>query len=375
MLLLYLMHSKLLYQIALTKIKGVGDIIARNLLEIIGDEEAIFKSTKKELSTIQGISSKLINEILNPDVLKLAEKELYFIERNKIQTFFIKDPDYPIRMKDCMDAPVLLYFKGNSTLNTTKVIGIVGTRKSTHYGNSFCNDFLSELSTYFPDTLIVSGLAYGIDINAHNSALKSNLPTVGVLAHGLDRIYPSAHRKTAIEMLNNGGLLTEFSSGTEPNKFNFVRRNRIIAGIADALIVVESDTKGGSLITADIANSYNKDVFAVPGRVTDQLSQGCNKLIADNKAVVLESVSGFLKQMNWIDLPNTKKETKQQTLFLDLTEDEQKIYDILSISDSVHVNTLSLETNIPISQLFFNLLEMEIKKIVTPLPGGQYKRL
>lgn len=369
------MHSKLLYQIALTKIKGVGDIIARNLLEIIGDEEAIFKSTKKELSTIQGISSKLINEILNPDVLKLAEKELYFIERNKIQTFFIKDPDYPIRMKDCMDAPVLLYFKGNSTLNTTKVIGIVGTRKSTHYGNSFCNDFLSELSTYFPDTLIVSGLAYGIDINAHNSALKSNLPTVGVLAHGLDRIYPSAHRKTAIEMLNNGGLLTEFSSGTEPNKFNFVRRNRIIAGIADALIVVESDTKGGSLITADIANSYNKDVFAVPGRVTDQLSQGCNKLIADNKAVVLESVSGFLKQMNWIDLPNTKKETKQQTLFLDLTEDEQKIYDILSISDSVHVNTLSLETNIPISQLFFNLLEMEIKKIVTPLPGGQYKRL
>lgn len=252
------MHSKLLYQIALTKIKGVGDIIARNLLEIIGDEEAVFKSTKKELSTIQGISSKLINEILNPDVLKLAEKELNFIERNKIQTFFIKDEDYPIRMKDCMDAPILLYFKGNSTFNPTKVIGIVGTRKSTHYGNSFCNDFLSELSVYFPDTLIVSGLAYGIDINAHNAALKSNLPTIGVLAHGLDRIYPSAHRNTAVEMLENGGLLTEFSSGTEPDKFNFVRRNRIIAGMADAVIVVESDTKGGSLITADIANSYYK---------------------------------------------------------------------------------------------------------------------
>lgn len=247
--------DKRLYQIALTQITGVGDIIARKLLQIIGDEEAIFKSNRKSLINT-GISSKIADEILNTKVLERAEKELNFVEKNKISTYFISDKDYPHRLKDCSDAPILLYFKGNVNFNVEKVISIVGTRKSTNYGNSFCDSFLKDISSTFPDTLIVSGLAYGIDIQAHRSALKYNLPTVGVLAHGLDRIYPSVHRQTAKEMIHNGGLLSDFPSETEPDRFNFVKRNRIVAGIADAVIVVESDERGGSLITAEIANSY-----------------------------------------------------------------------------------------------------------------------
>lgn len=364
--------SKTLYQIALTKINGVGDVIARNLLDIIGDEEEVFRSSKKNLSSIKNISTKLVDEILNPEVLHKAEKELLFIEKNKIQTFFIKDENYPFRMKDCYDAPILLYSKGNLDFNTPKVIGIVGTRNSTDYGNTFCQKFIEEISVIYPDTLIVSGLAYGIDIQSHRASLKNNLPTIGVLAHGLDRIYPAVHRKTAIEMLNQGGLLTEFPSETEPDKFNFVRRNRIIAGISDVVIVVESDVKGGSLITADIANSYNREVFAIPGKITDQYSKGCNKLISDNKAILFESTEQFLNQMNWKKGQN-KVIPKQPTLFLDLTHEEQSIYDMLSKEKSVHVNLISIETGIPVSQLFFNLLEMEIKGIIKPLPGGQYK--
>lgn len=366
------MSSKLFYQIALTQIKGVGDVIARSLLEIFQDEEAVFKTNKKTLSSIKGLPSKLINEILDPEVLNRAETELAFIEKNKIDTYFINSETYPLRLKECVDAPVLLYFKGNVDFNKTKVIGIVGTRKSTDYGQTFCDKFLEEVSISYPDTLIISGLAYGIDIHAHRASLKYNLPTIGILAHGLDRIYPAVHRKTAVDMLNSGGLLTEFVSETEPDKFNFVRRNRIIAGMSDAVIVVESDIKGGSLITADIANSYNRDVFAVPGRVTDPLSQGCNKLINDNKAAIFESPSAFFQAMGW-DKGKTSSKPAQKSLFIELTEEEQAIYDLLSKSETVHVNDLSKETHIPVSSLFFNLLEMEMKGLIKPLPGSLYK--
>lgn len=365
------MNSKRLYQIGLTKINGIGDIIARNLLDIIGDEEEIFKSTRKSLLTIKGISSRLVDEILNPNVLKEAESELNFIEKNNIQTFFIKDETYPYRLKDCTDAPTLLYYKGCKDLNANKIISIVGTRKSTDYGNSFCENFIKEIATYFPDALIISGLAYGIDICAHKYAMIENLPTVGVLAHGLDRIYPSQHRKYAVEMLKNGGLLTEFPSGTEPDKYNFVKRNRIVAGISDATIVVESDVKGGSLITADIANSYNREVFALPGRVTDHASKGCNKLITENKAIMLQNIESFIQQMNWNNSASVIP--KQTELFLELTDEEQVIYDALINCENKHVNQISIETNIPVSQLFFFLLEMEIKNIIKPLPGGVYK--
>ncbi|NDW08884.1 DNA-processing protein DprA [Dysgonomonas sp. 520] len=365
--------EKLLYQIALTKINGVGDITARQLLEVIGDEKEIFMSSKKNLMSVRGIAHCLVEEILNPEVLRKAEKELDFVLKNNIQTYFISDDNYPFRLKECLDAPALLYYKGNADLNNTKIISIVGTRKSTNYGNSFCEKFVEDISKNLPQALIVSGLAYGIDIQAHKAALKNNLPTVGVLAHGLDRIYPSSHRNTAIEMVKNGGLLTEFPSETEPERYNFVRRNRIVAGMADAVIVIESDKKGGSLITAEIANSYNKDVFATPGRTTDKYSAGCNQLIEDNKAIILQSAESFLRFMNWDTSKKKQAQAKQRQLFLDLSENEQAVYDILFQSESVHINLLSSQVEISVSQLFPTLLEMEMKGIIEPQPGGLYK--
>ncbi|MFV0468570.1 MAG: DNA-processing protein DprA [Dysgonomonas sp.] len=365
-------QSKLLYQIALTQIRGVGDITARQLLEVVGDAEEVFRMGKKKLLSIRGISQSLANEILNPEVLRKAEEELCFVEKNKIKTYFFTDSNYPSRLQECLDAPVLLYHKGNADLNAKKIISIVGTRKSTNYGNSFCHNFVEEIGSICPDIVIASGLAYGIDIEAHKAALKNNLSTIGILAHGLDRIYPSTHRKTAVEMLEKGGLLTEFTSGTEPERHNFVRRNRIIAGIADAVIVIESDKKGGSLITAEIANSYNKDVFALPGRTTDLYSSGCNRLIVDNKALLLQSAKSFVDLMNW-DISTTKKpQTKQRQLFPDLSVDEQKIYDLLLEAESVHMNALSSRVSIPLSTLFSTLLEMEMKGIIEPMPGGLY---
>lgn len=365
-------RTKLLYKIALTQIEGVGNTLARCLLDTVGDVEAIFTSNKKSLMAIRGISSILADAVLNPKVLEKAEKELLFVEKNHIQPFFYQDTNYIKRLNECVDAPILVYYKGNADLNASKVISIVGTRKSTSYGNDFCNNFLEELASIYPDILVVSGLAYGIDIHAHKAALKYQLPTVGVLAHGLDRIYPASHRRVAVEMLDNGGLLTEFASETEPDKFNFVRRNRIVAGMTDATIVVQSDTKGGSLITADLANSYNRDVFALPGRVTDKESSGCNKLIEDNKAILLQSAESFIKQMQW-DVNKKLNIPKQQQLFLDLSPNEQAVYDLLAASESLHINSIANQVSIHVSELLSLLLTMEMKGIVKTVPGGSYQ--
>lgn len=366
--------TKLLYKIALTQIEGVGDILARNLLETFGNVEEIFRANKKTLITVKGISTYLADAILDSKVLIKAEKELQFVEKNNIKTFFYSDEDYCYRLKECIDAPVLLYYKGNTDLNASKIISIVGTRKSTNYGNDFCESFLEEIASIHPDILVVSGLAYGVDIQAHKSAIKYNLSTVGVLAHGLDRIYPSSHRKTAVEMLENGGLLTEFPSGTEPDRFNFVRRNRIVAGMADATIVVQSDAKGGSLITAELANSYNKEVFALPGRITDKESFGCNMLIEDNKAILLQSAESFIKHMQW-DVNNQIVKPKQRQLFMDLSDDEQAVYDLLGIKESLHINLIANQIGIPVSNLLSTLLTMEMKGIVRTIPGGSYQLL
>lgn len=365
--------DKRLYQIALTQIKGVGDIIARNLLQVVGDEEKIFKSGRKFLLSISGISSKLVDEILNPEVLDKAEKELSFVERNNISTYFISDERYPYRLRECSDAPILFYFKGDTDFNPQKVISIVGTRNATNYGINFCETFLDYISSHHPDTLIVSGLAYGIDIHAHRAAIKNNLPTVGILAHGLNMIYPHAHRQTAKEMLNHGGILSEFTSGTDPERYNFVRRNRIVAGICDTVIVVESDEKGGSLITAEIANSYCKDIFAVPGKMTDKYSRGCNKLISSHKADLFQSNEYFLQQMGWDNETSKAKKKKaiQKQLFSELTEEEQKIVDILT-SNTLHIDQLAREAQIPSYQLFSILLEMEMKGIIKNTPGNMY---
>lgn len=363
--------NQLLYQIALTKTKGVGDVTARCLLEYFGDAQSLFNTKKKELEAIQGLPKNVIASLLDSNTLKLAEEEVNFILKNKINTYFIQDEKYPTRLKECVDAPILFYLKGNVNLDASKIISIVGTRKSTHYGESFCESLLSELSNLFPDIVVVSGLAYGIDICAHRNCLKNGISTLAVLAHGLDRIYPSVHRKTAVDMLENGGLLTEFTSKTEPDKHNFVRRNRIVAGLSDATIVVESDIKGGSLITADIANSYNRDVFSVPGRTTDVQSKGCNKLIQQHKASIIRSADDLIEMMNW-DQTVKKNEPKQKELFLNLSAREELIYNALSKMGDTHVNTIATETEIPVAQLFSTLLELEMRGIIKPLPGSMY---
>lgn len=364
--------EKILYQIALTHINGVGAILARSLMQAMGDEEAIFRGSIRQLEAVPRISRRLIGEIRNPEVIKRAEEELKFIEKNNIRPLFFTSREYPERLTNCIDAPVLLYAKGDADFNREKIVSIVGTRNATEYGLEFCRRFIKELSEQFSDLIIVSGLAYGIDICAHRTALQNGLPTIAVLGHGLDRIYPSAHRKTAIEMLDQGALITEFPSGTNPDRHNFVRRNRIVAGMADAVVVIESAEKGGSLITADIADSYYREVFAVPGRTSDALSAGCNRLIAENKAILLQDTKGLIDQLAWLPA-SIPTQPKQKELFSDLTEEEEKVCNVLNGVESMHVNMLAIELNLPVSELFFSLLELEMKNIVQALPGGVYK--
>lgn len=368
----FMKEDKSLYQIALTQIKGVGVMHARNLMQVIGNEEAIFKEDIRKLESIPRISRRLIAEIRNPGVLKRAEKELEFITDNKLRLIFFTDEDYPQRLTQCIDAPLLLYAKGNADFNHQKTISVVGTRNSTRYGEEFCKEFIEELSRRISDLQVISGLAYGIDICAHRAALKHNLSTIAVLAHGLDRIYPQMHRQTAVDMLQNGALLTEFPSGTNPDKHNFVKRNRIVAGMVDTVVVIESGAKGGSLTTADIANSYYREVFALPGRIHDKMSVGCNKLISENKANLFEGIDSFISHMGWEENKKVVLPT-QQELFPDLSEEEVLVCEKLKMAGATHVNTLAIELNIPVSELFMTLLELEVKNIVTSLPGGMYQ--
>ncbi|HBT85895.1 MAG: DNA-processing protein DprA [Fermentimonas sp.] len=366
------MTDKSLYQIALTQIKGVGVTLARNLMEVMGDEEAVFKESISKLETIPRISKRLITEIRNSEVLRKAEKELEFVTKNNIHLLFFTDKNYPQRLNNCIDAPILMYAKGNVEFNRNKVINIIGTRNATKYGLDFCRDFVKDISQRFPDIQIISGLAYGIDICAHRAALKNGLSTVAVLGHGLDRIYPYVHRQTAIELTNNGALLTEFPSETNPDGHNFVRRNRIVAGMSDATIVMESGSKGGSLITADIANSYFREVFALPGRINDKMSYGCNQLISGNKALLLQSTESFISHMGW-EVEEKKKIPKQIELFNDLSTEEEKVCSSLKEKSPKQVNNLAIELNVPLSELLMTLLELEMKNLVTALPGGMYK--
>jgi DNA processing protein len=367
--------QNLLYQIGITLVKGIGNIIAKQVIETLGDVSLLFTEKAHRLILVPGISRKIISEIHHPDVLRRAEKEVAFIEKNKITPLFIKDKNYPNRFKDCIDAPPLLYFRGNADLNTSKIISIVGTRNATSYGKKITEILLHDISEIYSEALIISGLAYGIDICSHKAALKNKLPTVGVLAHGLDRIYPAIHRNTAIEMLNNGGLLTDFISETVPDRQNFVKRNRIIAGISDCTIVVESAEKGGALITANIADSYNKDVFAVPGKVTDSHSAGCNTLIKEKKAALITCAEDLLREMCWNKEKKHNMPTVHRSLFVDLSPNEQILTDLLSKSDKMQLNNIAIELNMPINQLTALLFDLEMKGIVRCLPGGLYRLL
>ncbi|MDR0769560.1 MAG: DNA-processing protein DprA [Dysgonamonadaceae bacterium] len=366
-------NQNLIYQIGITLVKGIGNIIAKQIIGNLDDISQLFTEKKHLLERIPCLSRRLIAEIHNPNVLTRAEQEIRFIEKNKITPLFITDSDYPKRMQECVDSPVILYYRGNADLNATKIISVVGTRNASAYGRDMTGQLLRDVKERFPETLIVSGLAYGIDVVAHRAALRENLATVGVLAHGLDRIYPAAHRNTAVEMLNNGGLLSDFISETIPDRQNFVKRNRIIAGIADCTIVVESAIKGGALITANIADSYNRDVFTFPGKVGDRYSEGCNSLIKDKKAMLVTSALDVFSEMNWDVQPKAAAgQSVQRNLFIELNPDEKMVTNLLSKAKNIQLNILTIELNWPVSKLSNVLFELEMKGMICCKPGGLY---
>ncbi len=364
-----IMDELLKYKIGITLIPGIGDVLAKNLISYCGSVEGVFKENKIKLKKIPGIGQVLADAIRKNNVLERAEEEIKFIEKYKIKPLFYLDEEYPQRLKHCADSPVMIYYKGNTDLNRKRIVSIVGTRRVTEYGKKLCRDLVSGLAGH--DILVVSGLAYGIDICAHKEAIANNLPTVGVLAHGLDKIYPAVHRSTAEKMLSNGGLLTDFMSRTQPDPQNFPMRNRIVAGMADATIVVESKDEGGSLITADIANSYSRDVFAFPGRVDDEFSIGCNQLIKNNKAALIESATDVIRIMGWEPADKKKKTTRQQTLFLNLTKEEEVLVGLLR-EKSIGIDELCLAAKLNMSKVSMLLLNLELTGVIKSLPGKLY---
>ncbi len=364
------MLENLKYKIALTLIPNIGDILAKRLVAYCGSVQAVFEEKKSSLEKIPGIGSMHANAVINNSIFELAEEEIKFIEKNNIQPLFYLDSNYPKRLTYCEDSPVMLYYKGNVNLNSEKIISIVGTREATEYGKKMCEKLIADLAIH--NVLIVSGLAYGIDICAHKAALDNGLPTVCTLAHGLDRIYPAIHKLTAQKMLENGGWLTDFTSKTPPDRENFPRRNRIVAGIADATIVIESKKSGGSLITADIANSYNRDVFAFPGRVDDVCSEGCNNLIKQNKAALIQSAADLVYILGWEQTKNIKA-PQQKKLFLELSADEEVLVNVLKEKDSVTIDDLCFASKLPMSKVSGLLLTLEFSGIVKSLPGKAYR--
>lgn len=363
-----------LCSLALTQIPGLGLIGACNLVKNMGNASAVFEHRTELPQLIPGVSAKLISALNRPQAFERAEQELMFCEKNHIQCLTLQDEKYPSRLRECDDAPLVLFYRGNADLNGLHIINMVGTRHATPYGQDICVRFLTELSQVCPDVLVVSGLAYGIDIHAHRAALQNQLKTIGVLAHGLDRIYPAEHRKTAVSMLEQGGLLTEFMSGTNPDRQNFVKRNRIVAGMSDATIVIESAAKGGALITAELAGSYHRDCFAFPGRIQDEFSIGCNHLIKTNQATLLTSAQELVECMGWNGTPVKKEEAIQQELFIELTETEESIVKRLRTApDGLQINTLVVDTNIPVNRMSGLLFELELKGVVRALAGGVYR--
>ena len=362
----------LIYKLALTLIPGVGSVNGKSLVAYCGGVKAVFMEKKRALLKIPGIGEQTINAIANHNVFGRAEEELAFIEKNKITPLFYLDKEYPIRIKQCHDSPLMLFYKGTSELNAPKVVAMVGTRKATEYGRDMCRKIIEGLVEQ--NVLIVSGLAYGIDTWSHKAALDNKLETIGVLGHGLDRIYPYANRALAEKMTESGGLLCEYMSNTMPDRENFPMRNRIIAGISDAVIVVEAGASGGALITAEIANSYNRDVFAVPGRLGDPHSEGCNKLIKINKAALIQSAKDISYLLNWND-ENDKKKSVQRQLFLDLSPDEELIVNTLREKGDMEVDTLLLETQLMPAKAASVLLNLEFEGVIRCLPGKVYRLL
>ncbi len=362
----------LLYKVALSMIPGIGGVLARNLVNHAGSVEAIFREKITTLTRVPGIGEVIAGRIREAGTLARAAEELQFAEKNGIRLFFYLDEDYPRRFSRCQDAPVVFYLKGKVNLDSAKAISIVGTRSATDYGRQVCDNLIRDLAAKGYESLIVSGLAYGIDIQAHKSALKVGLPTVGVVGHGLDTLYPAAHLKVAQRMLENGGLLTDFPSQTRIDPSNFIRRNRLIAGLSDATIVIESGLKGGALITADMAASYDRDVLAFPGRAGDVYSRGCNRLIKTNVAALIEDLSDLEYLLGW-DVSPSQKIPLQQQLFINLTPDETAVTGLLNSEKKMHIDTLARTLEWPLNRISSLLLELEFKGVVECLPGNLYR--
>ena len=364
-------HEELFYLLALQKVEGVGDIVAKKLISHCGTAENVFQTKASQLQMIDGIGSMVLRNLKEKIVFEKAEEELLFIQKNNINWTCFSDKNYPERLKHCVDGPVLLFTSGNINLNKKRIISIVGTRQITSHGAEFCKNLIAELAPL--DPIIVSGFAYGVDIVAHQAALENNLQTIGIVAHGLNQIYPKIHKRYVSKIEENGGFMTEFWSSSNPEKENFVKRNRIVAGISEATIVIESADKGGSLITANIANDYNRDVFAVPGRTSDKFSQGCNNLIKTQKANLLTSAADIVYILNW-NL-ETKSKPVQKQLFVSLNNDEQKIYDYLQKSGKQLLDIIALECDFPIYKISSTLLDMELKGVIRPLPGKLFEAI
>ena len=366
------MKDNLLYQIALTLVPNIGYVHARLLLQQLSPKEVFF-AKPSTLQKIEGLGEVRVRSIKKFRDFARAEKEIDFIEKYKITPFFITDENYPRRLLNCYDPPTMLYYRGNACLNTSKIIAIVGSRSHTDYGASVTEKLIGDLAG--TDILIISGLAYGIDALSHKSALKNKLPTVGVLAHGLDKIYPPQNTAMAKEMVQHGGLLTEFVSETRPDRHNFPSRNRIVAGISDATIVVETDIKGGSMITAELANGYNKDVFAIPGKTTDKKSSGCNHLIKNNKAVLLTDARQLLEAMGWQEEKKKTAGKKTRDLFIELNKEEKTIVDLLSASGQLAIDELNHRSGLSSSAVASAILNLEMQNVIQTLPGKIYKML
>ncbi|WP_330442482.1 DNA-processing protein DprA [Flavobacterium sp. C4GT6] len=364
--------NELFNTLALLRIDGVGDIVAKKLINHLGSAQAVFEAKKQQLTAIEGVGEVLYKSLQDKEVFKLAEAEMKFIQEEKITPLLYTEKEYPERLKHCIDGPVLLFSSGNINLEGRKTISIVGTRQMTSYGADFCRKLIEDIAPLNP--VIISGFAYGVDIFAHQLAMEHNLQTVGVLAHGLNQIYPKVHKKYMAKMEENGGFLTEFWSSSNPDRENFVKRNRIVAGLSEATIIIESADKGGSLITANIANDYNRDVFAVPGRITDKYSAGCNDLIKSQRAHLLTGAADLLYMLNW-DIEEQKPAAVQKQLFITLEDEEQKVYDFLQKNGKELMDIIALECGMPVFKLSSLLLTMELKGVIRPLPGKLFEAI
>lgn len=359
-----------MYQIALTLVPGIGDVLGKKLVNLAGDAETIFREPGKILKRLNRSGSSLLQAFQNKELLLRAEAEMQFIEKNRIRPLFFTDPDYPRRLRSCIDSPVMIYYRGNAGLNDIKTVGIVGTRSATEYGRNVCRRLVEGFREQ--GVIIVSGLAYGIDSYAHRAALDAGLPTLAVLGHGLDRIYPQTNQPLASQIIGQGGLLTDFMSGTRPDRENFPRRNRIIAGLCDALVVVEAAMKGGALITADIANSYNRDVFSIPGRIGDPWSEGTNFLIMSNKAALVQGAEDISQMMGW-KKSAAKPSSVQRKIFIEMTSEEELIFRSLEERGKTAIDDLQAACGLNAGKLSAALLNLEFEGIIRCLPGKIYE--